>query len=366
MKVKLLPQRNARARNRLVMTRSSNLHTSEKASTIDVTRGTRMLSAAPRLAKVDHHRGAAARAEIGADRLGACPSHRTDRSSHVPDLRYGMNPHQSPATYQRRCTPTGRRSGWSTASRRTSICSTRLTPGNSFARRHLSTGRARRRRSSTCHRPAPRSTARSTPRSATPTGSATCPSRERLPACPGRRSEVVLRRLRRRLRTGRRGSRGSAEAGWSPTASSRPDYEPGTVARLAAKKRGRFLVLRADPTFEAPTVETREVYGLRLTQPRDPLRLPAGLTDGRDASARSRAVHPVQLGRVRPGRRRPSASVPGSSRGSTAPGSPAPRPTRGGGAASRPCSRSTRRRRPTESAAQTAPVAAGDGRPVRR
>ena len=61
-----------------------------------------------------------------------------------------------------------------------------------------------------------------------------------------------------------------------------PDYEPGTVARLAAKKRGRFLVLRADPAFEAPTVESREVFGLRLTQPRDRIEIPAGL--GPDAA----------------------------------------------------------------------------------
>jgi phosphoribosylaminoimidazolecarboxamide formyltransferase / IMP cyclohydrolase len=48
-----------------------------------------------------------------------------------------------------------------------------------------------------------------------------------------------------------------------------PDFAPGTVARLAAKKRGRFLVLRADPDFVPPRTESREIYGMRLTQPRD-------------------------------------------------------------------------------------------------
>ncbi|MFC4040194.1 phosphoribosylaminoimidazolecarboxamide formyltransferase [Dactylosporangium siamense] len=68
-----------------------------------------------------------------------------------------------------------------------------------------------------------------------------------------------------------------------------PGFEPGVVATLAAKKGGRFLVVEADPAYEPPAVETRDVYGLRLTQPRDaaPLtralladpRLPAGAVD---------------------------------------------------------------------------------------
>lgn len=48
-----------------------------------------------------------------------------------------------------------------------------------------------------------------------------------------------------------------------------PGYEPGVVATLAAKKGGRFLVVEADPEFVAPELEVREVYGLRLIQPRD-------------------------------------------------------------------------------------------------
>jgi AICAR transformylase/IMP cyclohydrolase PurH len=45
-----------------------------------------------------------------------------------------------------------------------------------------------------------------------------------------------------------------------------PGYEPGTVDVLASKKAGRFLVLEADPGFEPPPWETRELFGVRLEQ----------------------------------------------------------------------------------------------------
>ena len=48
-----------------------------------------------------------------------------------------------------------------------------------------------------------------------------------------------------------------------------PGYAPGTVARLGAKKSGRFLVMEADPAFTPPREESREVSGIRLTQERD-------------------------------------------------------------------------------------------------
>ncbi|WP_436531769.1 hypothetical protein [Actinoplanes sp. HUAS TT8] len=59
-----------------------------------------------------------------------------------------------------------------------------------------------------------------------------------------------------------------------------PGYEPGVVATLSRKKSGRFLILEADPTFVPPPTETREVYGLRLTQPRDPVELNRDLLAG--------------------------------------------------------------------------------------
>jgi phosphoribosylaminoimidazolecarboxamide formyltransferase / IMP cyclohydrolase len=48
-----------------------------------------------------------------------------------------------------------------------------------------------------------------------------------------------------------------------------PAFEPGVVAALAAKKSGRFLILEADPAFTPPPTEVREIFGLRLTQPVD-------------------------------------------------------------------------------------------------
>ncbi len=48
-----------------------------------------------------------------------------------------------------------------------------------------------------------------------------------------------------------------------------PGFATGTVGTLAAKKGGRFLVLEADPAFEPPAAEVRELYGIRLVQPRD-------------------------------------------------------------------------------------------------
>ena len=58
-----------------------------------------------------------------------------------------------------------------------------------------------------------------------------------------------------------------------------PGYEPGTVAALSRKKKGRFLVLEADPAFVPPAQEEREVHGLRLTQQRDDVPLHASLLD---------------------------------------------------------------------------------------
>ncbi|GAA2747157.1 phosphoribosylaminoimidazolecarboxamide formyltransferase [Kitasatospora cinereorecta] len=58
-----------------------------------------------------------------------------------------------------------------------------------------------------------------------------------------------------------------------------PGYEPGTVATLGRKKNGQFLVLEADAAFTPPPYETREVFGLRLTQERDHAPLTTALFD---------------------------------------------------------------------------------------
>ena len=56
-----------------------------------------------------------------------------------------------------------------------------------------------------------------------------------------------------------------------------PGYEPGTVAALSRKKNGRFLIMEADPAFTPPPTESREVFGVRLTQDRDETPLSARL-----------------------------------------------------------------------------------------
>jgi AICAR transformylase/IMP cyclohydrolase PurH len=56
-----------------------------------------------------------------------------------------------------------------------------------------------------------------------------------------------------------------------------PGYEPGTVAALSRKKNGRFLIMEADTAFSPPSRESREVFGVRLTQDRDETPVSAGL-----------------------------------------------------------------------------------------
>jgi AICAR transformylase/IMP cyclohydrolase PurH len=56
-----------------------------------------------------------------------------------------------------------------------------------------------------------------------------------------------------------------------------PGYAPGTVATLGRKRSGRFLVMEADVAFTPPRRESREVFGVRLTQDRDQAELSASL-----------------------------------------------------------------------------------------
>lgn len=64
-----------------------------------------------------------------------------------------------------------------------------------------------------------------------------------------------------------------------------PGYERGTVETLAAKKNGRFLVLEADPAHQPPELEFRDVGGLRVSQPCDAAALDlASITRAANAS----------------------------------------------------------------------------------
>jgi phosphoribosylaminoimidazolecarboxamide formyltransferase/IMP cyclohydrolase len=56
-----------------------------------------------------------------------------------------------------------------------------------------------------------------------------------------------------------------------------PGFAPGTVEVLRRKKNGRFLVIEADPGFMPPSTESREVFGVRLTQEMGELELPDDL-----------------------------------------------------------------------------------------
>ena len=48
-----------------------------------------------------------------------------------------------------------------------------------------------------------------------------------------------------------------------------PDYSASALATLSGKKQGSFIVLAADSAFVPPERETREIFGVRLTQSRN-------------------------------------------------------------------------------------------------
>ena len=52
-----------------------------------------------------------------------------------------------------------------------------------------------------------------------------------------------------------------------------PGFEPAALATLAAKKNGAFVVLEANPDYQPPALERREVFGVALTQERNARRI---------------------------------------------------------------------------------------------
>lgn len=58
-----------------------------------------------------------------------------------------------------------------------------------------------------------------------------------------------------------------------------PGFEPGAARILEEKKGGSFVVIEADPAFRPPAVESREVYGVTLTQERNDRRINASDLD---------------------------------------------------------------------------------------
>jgi phosphoribosylaminoimidazolecarboxamide formyltransferase/IMP cyclohydrolase len=59
-----------------------------------------------------------------------------------------------------------------------------------------------------------------------------------------------------------------------------PDYEPAALEILRAKKQGKYAVVQIDPSYEPPSLETREVFGITFEQRRhDRLVTTADLTN---------------------------------------------------------------------------------------
>jgi len=52
-----------------------------------------------------------------------------------------------------------------------------------------------------------------------------------------------------------------------------PGYDPAALEVLKAKKKGAFVVLKADPAFKPPAIERRELFGMRLEQDRNAIAL---------------------------------------------------------------------------------------------
>jgi len=48
-----------------------------------------------------------------------------------------------------------------------------------------------------------------------------------------------------------------------------PDYSPAALEVLQSKRRGSYLIIRSDPAYTPPRQESREVFGVRLTQTSD-------------------------------------------------------------------------------------------------
>ncbi|MCB1693208.1 MAG: phosphoribosylaminoimidazolecarboxamide formyltransferase [Pseudomonadales bacterium] len=59
-----------------------------------------------------------------------------------------------------------------------------------------------------------------------------------------------------------------------------PDYEPEALKILAAKKGGKYLVLRMDPDYVPPAIERRELFGFTFEQDRNNAVIDAALFDG--------------------------------------------------------------------------------------
>ena len=58
-----------------------------------------------------------------------------------------------------------------------------------------------------------------------------------------------------------------------------PDFDPAALEILRKKKGGRYLILQADPKASLPTSESRDHFGVRLEQPLDDKKIDDGIFD---------------------------------------------------------------------------------------
>ena len=58
-----------------------------------------------------------------------------------------------------------------------------------------------------------------------------------------------------------------------------PGYEPAALEILRKKKSGRYLILQADPDIESPELESRDHFGIRLEQPSDDKQIDGSIFD---------------------------------------------------------------------------------------
>jgi phosphoribosylaminoimidazolecarboxamide formyltransferase/IMP cyclohydrolase len=78
-----------------------------------------------------------------------------------------------------------------------------------------------------------------------------------------------------------------------------PDFEPGSVAILAPKKQGAFLLLTAASDYRPPEWERRDVFGVELAEQRDRAPITTDLlTVGSGSALPSGAVRDALLGLV--------------------------------------------------------------------
>lgn len=77
-----------------------------------------------------------------------------------------------------------------------------------------------------------------------------------------------------------------------------PGFSPRALELLREKKKGAYLILQADPAYEPPAEESREVFGVRLTQARGDAPIDPGAELGEVVSGKlsSRARRDLLLG----------------------------------------------------------------------